>query len=234
MPPGDGGVRRRQGREALIERYQFSTAGSLSACDLAAPDIRRLLTEALAKGVIPKRDVPAHAARQLLRVVGTPFSDVWGPVESANEEKAYSRYRGLLNDTAVSAANARNGRAIYQRTCGACHKLYGEGGTIGPDLTGSNRANLDYLLFNVLNPNGEIQDTYKMVVITTRDGRTFSGNVVSETPRQVTLGRAASRGENKSDISRAESTAWRDDTGLFETLADREVLFGGVPATWSR
>ena len=127
----------------------------------------------------------------------------------------------------MSGANVRNGRVIFQRTCGPCHKLYGEGGTIGPDLTGSNRANLDYLLFNVLNPNGEIQDTYKMVVITTRDGRTFSGNVVSETPRQVTL-RVVGRDAaviNKSEIQSRESTAVSMmPPGLFETLADREVI----------
>ncbi len=214
----------------LIERYNtFSSAEKSEAVQTLASRRRygRLLTEALAKGVIPRRDVPAYAARQLLRVVGTPFSDVWGPVESANEEKAYSTYRGLLNDTAVRGANVRNGRGIFQRTCGPCHKLYGEGGTIGPDLTGSNRANLDYLLFNVLNPNGEIQDTYKMVVITTRDGRTFSGNVASETPRQVTL-RVVGRDAaviNKSDIQSRESTAVSMmPPGLFETLADREVI----------
>ena len=214
----------------LIERYnRFSTAEKSEAVQTLASRRRsgRLLTEALAKGVIPRRDVPAYVARQLLRVVGTPFTEVWGPVESANEEKAYSRYRGLLNDTAINGANARNGRAIFQRTCGPCHRLYGEGGTIGPDLTGSNRANLDYLLFNVLNPNGEIQDSYKMVVITTRDGRTFSGNVVGETPRQVTL-RVVGRDAaviNTSDIQSRETTAVSMmPPGLFETLADREVI----------
>jgi len=79
----------------------------------------------------------------------------------------------------------------------------------------------------VLNPNGEIQDTYKMIVITTRDGRTFSGNVVSETPRQVTL-RVVGRDAaviNKSDIQSRESTAVSMmPSGLFETLADREVI----------
>lgn len=214
----------------LIDHYnRFSMAEKSEAVQTLASRRRygRLLTEALAKGVIPRRDIPAYVARQLLRVVGTPFSDVWGPVESANEEKAYSRYRGLLNDIVINRANPANGRAIFQRTCGPCHKLYGEGGTIGPDLTGSNRANLDYLLFNVLNPNGEIQDSYKMVVITTRDGRTFSGNVVTETPRQVTL-RVVGRDAaviNKSEIQSRELTAVSMmPPGLFETLADREVI----------
>ena len=127
----------------------------------------------------------------------------------------------------MSAADVQNGRAVFQRTCGACHKLYGEGGTIGPDLTGSNRTNLDYLLFNVLNPNGEVQDAYKMVVVTTRDGRTFSGNVVAETDRQLTL-RVAGRDAvviNKSDIQSREATAVSMmPPGLFDALTDREVI----------
>jgi putative heme-binding domain-containing protein len=64
-------------------------------------------------------------------------------------------------------------------------------------------------------------------VITTRDGRTFSGNVVSETPRQVTL-RVA--GREPVAISTAEIQS-RDSTsvsmmppGLFDTLSDREVI----------
>jgi cytochrome c2 len=51
------------------------------------------------------------------------------------------------------------GEIVFQKSCGSCHKMYGNGGNIGPELTGSNRANLDYFLFNVLNPSGEIKTT---------------------------------------------------------------------------
>ena len=62
-----------------------------------------MLTEALAKGVVPRADIPASLPRQLLRVVGTPFVEVWGPVErSATEEQAYARYRAVLNDNAMA------------------------------------------------------------------------------------------------------------------------------------
>lgn len=215
----------------LIGRYKtFTSAEKSEAVQTLASRRRygRLLTEALAKETVPRRDVPAHVARQLLRVVGTGFTEVWGPVEqSATEEKAYVRYRGLLNDSAISRGNVQNGRAVFQRTCGACHTMYGEGGTIGPDITGSNRANLDYLLFNVLDPNGEVPDAYKMVVVTTRDGRTFAGRVVGETEKQVTLqvvGRDAAV-INKSEIQlREATTVSMMPPGLFDTLTDREVI----------
>jgi putative heme-binding domain-containing protein len=172
--------------------------------------------------------VPPYAARQLRRVVGTPFTDVWGPVEQvAGEERAFARYRGLLNEATLARADADSGKAVYRRTCGACHMLNGEGGAIGPDLTGSNRTNVEYLLFNVLNPNGEVQDAYKAVVITTRDGRTFSGTLSGETDRQVTL-RVVDRDVvviNKADIQSRETTnVSMMPMGLFDALTDREVI----------
>ena len=216
----------------LLERYPTYSAEEKSEAIqtlTSRPRYGRMLTDALARGSIPKSDIPAYASRQLLRVVGTRFVEVWGPVEGvANNEKTFSRYRGLLNETAMTGASAQNGRAVFQGTCGACHKLYGEGGTLGPDLTGTNRGNLDWLLFNVLEPNAEVQDAYKMVVITTRDGRTYSGNVVTETDRQVTLrivGREAPVVLTKADIQSREATAVSImPPGLLDNLGEKEVI----------
>jgi putative heme-binding domain-containing protein len=119
------------------------------------------------------------------------------------------------------------GRQVYDQTCGPCHVLYGEGGTMGPDLTGSNRANLDYLLFNVLDPSGEVQDDYRMVVVTTRDGRTYAGNVVAETDRQLTLRTVAQDAVpiNIADIQSREVTAVSMmPPGMFDELTEEEVL----------
>ena len=214
----------------LIARYDtLSAVEKTEAIQTLATRRRyaRQLTDALSSGAIPRRDIPAFIARQMVRVLGPSFTEVWGPVNSANEERAFARYRGLLNDGALVAADVRKGHQAFLRTCGPCHHLYGEGGNIGPDLTGSNRGNRDYILFNVLNPNGEVQDAYKMVVITTRDGRTLSGNISAETPRQVTL-RVIGRDPvvvNKSDIQSREVTAVSMmPPGLFDTLEDKEIV----------
>ena len=215
----------------LVTRYaSFNAAEKAEAIQTLAarPRYARLLTDALADEVIAKRDIPPHVARQLRRLVGTRFADVWGPVTAdAAEERAYTRYRSLLNDGAMKSANMRNGHDEFLRTCGPCHTMYGEGGRIGPDLTGSNRANLEYLLSNVLNPNADVPDAYRMVVITTRDGRTFSGNVVAETDQQITL-RVVGRDNaviRKSDVQSREATALSMmPTGLFDSLTDRDVI----------
>ncbi len=187
-----------------------------------------LLTQAIAKQTIPKKDIPAYVARQLRRVVGSGFVEVWGPIDHvAFDEKAYTKYRNLLTEKALSTTDATKGKLIFKNTCGPCHKLNGEGGNIGPDLTGSNRSSVDYLLGNILDPSGEIQDDYKMVVVTTRDGRTFVGNVAKETDRQLTL-RVVGQDAvvlNKSDVQSREVTpVSMMPTGLLEPLSEKEIL----------
>ncbi len=186
------------------------------------------LTQALKSQAISKKDVPPYAARQLLRVVGSGFIEVWGPIEQEPSlEKAYSKYQRMITEKTVETGNIINGEKVFQNTCGSCHKMNGKGGNIGPDLTGSNRGSIDYLLFNVLNPSGEIQEDYKLVVVTTRDGRTYSGNVVSENTRQLTM-RVVGQDAvliNKSDIqSREVMPSSLMPIGLFDNLKESEVL----------
>ena len=218
------------GKQLLTAYPTFTAAEKGLAVQTMAsrPTYGWLLTQAIKNQAVPKRDVPSYAARQLLRVVGSGFVEVWGPIEhSGMDEKAYAKYQRMANPNAVAEASATHGRLVFARTCGPCHKMYGEGGIIGPDLTGSNRANLDYLLFNILNPSGEIQDDYKMVVVTTRDGRTYTGNVASENERQLRM-RVVGQDVvvlNKADIQSREVTpVSMMPTGLLETLTDTEVV----------
>jgi putative heme-binding domain-containing protein len=66
-----------------------------------------------------------------------------------------------------------------------------------------------------------------MVVITSRDGRTYSGNVIAENDRQVTL-RVIGQDQlvlNKSDIQSRETAAVSMmPEGLLQTLSDKEVV----------
>lgn len=188
------------------------------------------LTNALRDGKIPKRDIPAHVARLLRRVVGNRFVDVWGPIDelSTDREAMFAKYRELLNEARLSKANVANGSKLFTKTCAACHQLQGVGGKIGPDITGANRGNLEYLLSNMLTPSAIIQDDYRMHIILTDDGRIFSGIPSEENDRTLKL-HVADRTEpillTKSSIESREiaSVSMMPD-GLLSNLSDSEVV----------
>lgn len=188
------------------------------------------LTNAIERGLVPRRDVPAYVARLLRRVVGTRFVDVWGPIESqdADKEALFAKYRTLLTSDTIAAANSANGRAIFNQICAACHKMYGHGGNIAPDITGANRTNLEYLLGNILTPSAIIQDDYKMHIILTDDGRIYSGIPAEENERQLKL-RVADREQPvtiaKSQIeSREVAPVSMMPEGTLNNLRDGEVI----------
>ena len=194
----------------------------------ARPRYGNLLLDEIKAGNIMKKEIPVTLARQLHRVIGSGFVEVWGPIEHVpNDAAAYDRYRAILTTEALEKADLESGKQLFMQSCGSCHTMFGEGAEVGPNLTGSNRMNTDYVLLNVLEPSAEIQDAYKLVVITTMDGRTYTGNVVADNPRQLTLKIAGQDPVkiNKSAIQNKEVTnVSLMPPGLFEPLTDKEVV----------
>jgi putative membrane-bound dehydrogenase-like protein len=112
----------------------------------------------------------------------------WGTLQNTGAERLadIARYRKFLGEDAILRADAKNGRAIFQRTCAACHVLFGQGGNIGPELPG-NFTDIDYLLQNILDPDAVIGRDYQQTFITTRDGGVVAGVVAEENERTVTV-----------------------------------------------
>ncbi|MEM1444127.1 MAG: ThuA domain-containing protein, partial [Verrucomicrobiota bacterium] len=112
------------------------------------------LLVALRTNQVPKEDIPAHVARPLASLLGDPFTEVFGDLDELSKDKAelMERYTTLLTDKNLQKADASKGRLVFAAACAACHQLYGEGGALGPDLTGSNRADLSYILLNMIEP----------------------------------------------------------------------------------
>ena len=217
---------------ALFQKYSGLTAKEKEEAIMtmaSRPMYGKFLGNALKKGTIPKSDVPAHVVLQLRAVLGSGFVEIWGPIDDIARtlQSEYKKYSELLTDGAIAKADPTTGKEIFQRTCGACHTLHGEGGKIGPDLTGSNRTNTTYLMGNILDPSGDVQDDYKLVVVTTQDGRTYSGNIIGENDRKITLRVVGQEpiNINKSQIlTRDVSEKSMMPEGLLNNLDDDEVL----------
>ena len=117
------------------------------------------------------------------------MDSIWGPVNPSppNLPRQVRKWKYALTPERLERVDLSYGRHVFENTCGTCHKLFDEGVTLGPDLTGSNRANLDYLLENVLAPNSLIGNAYQLNVFTTKDGRTVSGMARKENDANVTV-----------------------------------------------
>jgi putative heme-binding domain-containing protein len=147
------------------------------------------LVRAIESGTVKRDDVPVHVARSLVDILGPRFTKVYGKIASmdADRERLIAKYKALMTPESIADADPSRGRAVFQKTCAACHQLYGEGGVVGPDLTGSNRANLDYILLNSVDPSFDVPEAYRMVQILTDEGRVINGVLAEEDATRLVL-----------------------------------------------
>lgn len=135
--------------------------------------------------------------------------------------EAIVEWKKKLTPAVMARADAARGREIFANVCGVCHTLFGEGAAVGPDLTGSNRADLAYLLENVLTPSAVVGQDYLLHVYTMKDGSTLSGIVRKKTPETVQL---AMVGGSVVDLKLADVARHEElpqslmPPGLFNTL----------------
>ncbi len=114
---------------------------------------------------------------------------VWGQLREGSSERrqAIAALKTQLNDAVLKQADLPAGRRLFQKTCSQCHQLYDQGKRVGPDLTGSQRGNLDYLLENIVDPSSVVGKDYRMTTVLTSDGRTLGGLVVSKNEKTLVL-----------------------------------------------
>jgi len=81
----------------------------------------------------------------------------------------------------------RKGRVMFAKTCMQCHTLFDAGGKVGPELTGANRQDMDYLLSNILDPSAVVGKDYQATTIRTKSERVVTGLIKAEDNNAVTL-----------------------------------------------
>ncbi len=218
----------------ILEHYPaFTEAEKADAIATLAsrPAYALALLDAMEKGRVPRRDLSAFTARQLLAFKDKELTErltkVWGSIRPPSAEKAtlLAKYKAMVPADALKNADRKHGRLLFSRTCASCHTLFGEGGKIGPDLTGSQRTNPEYLLTKLLDPSAVVARDYQMTVLTLTNGRVLSGLVKEENDKTLTL---QTQNEvvrvDKSDIDeRQRSQQSMMPDGLLTPLSPTEV-----------
>ena len=183
---------RGEASEVLFARAERITAvldavdaGTLKAADLDPARLKLLANHA--DGAIRERAAKLLAA-----------------APSAERAEIVAAYRPALE----LSGDIERGKAIFQKTCAACHKLEGTGHEIAPNLATIQNRGAEAILLNVLDPNREVNPQYVNYVLVTDEGRTITGMIAAETATSVTLRRAEDQSDTvlRSQIEALEST----------------------------
>ncbi|MBI3417022.1 MAG: DUF1080 domain-containing protein [Verrucomicrobia bacterium] len=197
----------------------------------ARPTYARQLLVAISNGSVSAKDLSADLVRQLRNLKNADLDQqiqkVWGAYRESTEDKKQEieKYRRIYRAGGSTPGDAIRGRAVFAKTCQQCHTLFDVGGKVGPDITGSNRGDLQYLLENILDPNAVIPNEYRASNLETKDGRSITGIVKKQDDKSVTI---ASATESvivpRNEIaSLAQSELSMMPEGLLASLADQEV-----------
>ena len=112
---------------------------------------------------------------------------LWGTVRlerNPQREQVVAEMRKLLSQ---QRGDAKRGEIGFQKVCGQCHKIHGQGQEVGPDITANGRASFEQLLSNVFDPSLVIGASYQARVVVTEDGRILTGLIAEENEQRIVL-----------------------------------------------
>lgn len=152
-------------------------------------------SRALLKAIAAEK-VSANAlnVNQIRKLLGSKDAElvkqaraIWGSVRETRNperERIIAEIRQFLD---THPGDPRAGQKVFRQLCAQCHKIYGEGQEVGPEITLNGRGSYEQLLSNVLDPSLVIGGAYQATVVATTDGRVLTGLLVEDSPQRVVL-----------------------------------------------
>lgn len=198
---------------------------------VSRPTFAKPLLASVAAGKVSSRDLTADIIRQLRGIkdpeVQQLLTKAYGAIRETSEDKKsdIEKYRGIYRAGYSQPGDAGRGRVLYNKVCGQCHTLFDIGGKVGPDITGANRSDLNYLLETIVDPNAVIPNEYRTSEIETKDGRSLTGVVKIMGDKSVVLQTAnelVTIPRDEIDSQRLTELSMMPE-GLLAPLTDQEV-----------
>jgi putative membrane-bound dehydrogenase-like protein len=155
------------------------------------PAWTKALLDAIATKQLPTSVLNVTQIRKLLqsrdRRIAEQVKAVWGKIRDGRDpkrERVSIEVRALLRK---SQGDPMAGQAVFKKTCALCHKIYGEGQDVGPELTSNGRNDFDQLISNVFDPSLVIGPGYQATTLATTEGRILTGLLVEDGEERVLL-----------------------------------------------
>ena len=148
------------------------------------------LLEAIEQGTVSPGDLDPARLRALEKhpdaAIRRRAEPVVAKIKLGGRQDVIDAYRPVLE----MPGDSSRGRSVFQKVCASCHRLEGVGHEIAPNLASFRDRGPDAILVNVLDPNREVNPQFVNYTLVTKDGRTVTGMIASETANSVTLRRA--------------------------------------------
>jgi putative heme-binding domain-containing protein len=192
--------------ETLSPRLRAAAGEAL----LARPDRVAALLDAIETKTFAPQNLDATQIKRLMThkdaAIQKRASTLLAAFKPARRTDVVEKYRKALDMTGDPA----KGKAIFTKTCAACHKLEGVGHELGPNLSAMKNRGMDAILTNVLDPNAEVNPQYLSYNANLDDGRQVTGMIQAETANSVTF----IRGEGLKDVVSRANIETLKSTGL--------------------
>ena len=182
----------RETAQAIIASWNQFTPGTRRnavAALMRRPEWTRALLDAVEKGTLTRTDLAADQWSQLKQSPNPMIArrserlSAAGNAVSAEREEIVKKLLPLAKEKGDPA----RGKEVFTATCAVCHAFDGEGGKVGPDLTGIAARDRTEIFMDILDPNRSVEANYRLWNVTTKGGETFSGRLETETQTTVEI-----------------------------------------------
>ena len=113
----------------------------------------------------------AHLSERIAAVLkGLP------PADQKLQELLQNRRAEFLR----SAHDPARGASVFEKNCAICHQLQGKGAKVGPQLDGIGSRGLERLLEDVLDPNRNVDQSFRVTNLALQNGQVVSGLLLRE------------------------------------------------------
>lgn len=175
------------------KHFRGSTINDLYTTLITRPTWASTLLDHIASDSTSRDIISPYQARQILSFnnpkLTKKLTETWGTLRTSSEAKLQkiNALNKRFTPEILAQANLLVGQKLFQTHCATCHKLQGRGGTLGPDLTGSGRTDLNYLLTHIIDPNALVSANHHLTTVTLKDGRSLTGIIDRKTKKVLTL-----------------------------------------------
>lgn len=110
-------------------------------------------------------------------------ASIYPTAVSSNRMAVVKKYGSAVQQQ----GSAKNGAAVFKKSCSVCHRMGSTGNVVGPDLTDVRGRSRSALLHEILDPNSKVEPRFCACTIITTDGKTLTGVLVNETNDTIQL-----------------------------------------------